>query len=408
MEQTYLDILKEWEDRVADPAVYEHLDTLFPAFSFRRLQQGSAKDHWASRYKLDLTLPKYKNAEKTVVYRSDMRFREQGDWSGGIGVMDRIMQEQGFASVYEAYLFVSSALHLDMPKPDSREVAAAIGKSERRSALLDTLMDYFCWNLHNNRSAKAASVRQYLKKGRGFTDEQIERFSFGFVPDWSKVVRYITIDKNFRLEELDEVCGVRNSEGYTAVGKTHTLAIPYISGGKLKGFLFRRTDDAKDGPKYIANAALDRKSAFFNIAADREPKDLVVVEGEFDSIKASAEGIENAVAIGGSEISGERRKQIEDAFSRRVQKITLCLDLDSVKDDPAVPNMEARHEHLMKSIHTIKDVDFTFDEIYVALFKEPGDPDQFIRERGVLEFQKLLDGALPYWKYLSDYKEKAL
>ena len=93
MDNTYLDILKEWEDRVADPAVYEHLDTLFPAFSFRRLQQGSAKDHWASRYKLDLTLPKYKNAEKTVVYRSDMRFREQGDWSGGIGVMDRIMQE---------------------------------------------------------------------------------------------------------------------------------------------------------------------------------------------------------------------------------------------------------------------------------------------------------------------------
>jgi hypothetical protein len=44
----------------------------------------------------------------------------------------------------------------------------------------------------------------------------------------------------------------------------------------------------------------------------------------------------------------------------------------------------------------------------VALFKDPSDPDQFIRERGVLEFQKLLDGALPYWKYLSDYKEKAL
>ena len=244
MDNTYLDILKDWEDRIADPAVYEHLDALFPGFAFRRLQQGSAKDHWASRYKLDLTLPKYKNAEKTVVYRSDMRFREQGDWSGGVGVMDRIMQEQGFVSVYEAYQYVSSALHLDMPKPDSREVAAAIGKSERRSALLDTLMNYFCWNLKNNRSAKAASVRQYLKKGRGFTDEQITQFSFGFVPDWSKVVRYITIDKNFRLEELDEVCGVRNSEGYTAVGKTHTLSIPYISGGKLNGFLFRRTDDA--------------------------------------------------------------------------------------------------------------------------------------------------------------------
>ena len=403
MEQTYLDILKEWEDRVADPAVYEHLDTLFPGFAFRRLQQGSAKDHWASRYKLDLTLPKYKNAEKTVVYRSDMRFREQGDWSGGIGIMDRIMQEQGFASVYEAYQYVSSALHLDMPKPDSREVAAAIGKTERRSALLDTLQDYFSWNLRNNRSAKAAAVRQYLKKGRGFTEEQIERFSFGFVPDWSKVVRYITIDKNFRLEELDEACGVRNAEGYTAVGKTHTLSIPYISGGKLKGFLFRRTDDAKDGPKYIANAGLDRKSAFFNIAADREPKDIIVVEGEFDALKASAEGLENVVAIGGSDISGERRKQIEDAFSRRVRKITLCLDLDSLKDEPGVPDLEARHEHLMKSIHTIKDVDLSFENIYVADFPEVGDPDEFIRSRGVAYFKSLLDKAIPYWEYLGGY-----
>ena len=95
----YISILKEWECKVADPAVYEHIDVLFPEFSFRRVQRGSDRDHWASRYKMDLTLPRVRNAEKTVVYRSEMRFREQGNWSASVSVMDRIIQEQRFPSI---------------------------------------------------------------------------------------------------------------------------------------------------------------------------------------------------------------------------------------------------------------------------------------------------------------------
>ena len=402
MEFAYLDILREWEDRVADPAVYEHMDTLFPAYGFRRLQAGGPKDRWASRLKLDLTIPRIKNAEKTVVYRSEMRFREQGNWSESISVMDKYMRDEGLQNIYEAYQSVSVRLGLDMPRPDSREVGEAVGRTERRAALLDTLLGYFCWNLENNRSAKAAAVRQYLKKGRGFTPQQSSILCLGFVPDWSKVVRYVTIEKGFRLEELDEACGVRNSEGYTAVGKTHTLAIPYECGGILKGFLFRRIDDNREGPKYIANAGLDRKSVFFNISADRDPKDIIVVEGEMDALKANAEGIENVVAVGGSEIAGERRRQIEDALKRGVRSITLCFDLDGSGDDGTVPNHDSLHEHVMKSVRTIKDVSPSFDDIRVAVFPEVSDPDEYIRGRGVQAFRDLVEGAVPYWQY--DYQ----
>ena len=403
MEESYFDILKDWENRVADPAVYEHIDVLFPEFSFRRVQRGSDRDHWASRYKMDLTLPRVRNAEKTVIYRSDMRFREQGNWSGGLRVMDRIIQDLGLSSIYEAYKYVASKLCLSMPMADSKEVAEAVSRSQRRTALLETLLDYFCWNLQNNRSQKASSVRGYLKRQRGFTPEQASGLRLGFVPDWSKVVRYVTIDKKFRLEELDEVCGVRNSDGYTSVGKYYLLSIPYECGGVLKGFLFRRIDDTREGPKYIATANLDRKSAFFNIAADRDPKEIVVVEGEMDALKAAAEGIANVVAIGGSEISGERRRQVEDALRRGATKITLCLDLDVLKDDPSRGNLAARHEHLRRSIHTIQDVAPSFEEIYVALFTDPSDPDEYIRGRGAEAFRALVSEAVPYWKYMYDY-----
>ena len=152
MEDSYLDILKDWETRVADPAVYESIDVLFPEFAFRRVQRGSERDHWASRYKMDLTLPRVKNAEKTVVYRSEMRFREQGNWPAGISVMDKIIHDQGLSSVYEAYKYVASKLVLDMPRPDSKDVAEAVSRQQRLASLLDTLVDYFCWNLEFSQS----------------------------------------------------------------------------------------------------------------------------------------------------------------------------------------------------------------------------------------------------------------
>lgn len=388
---------------MADPAVYEHLDILFPGFDFRRIQQGSDRDHWASRYKMDLTLPRTRNAEKTVVYRSEMKFREQGDWQSGIGIMDKITNDNGFHSIYEAYRHVASRLSLDMPQPDTGEVSEAVSREQRRTSLLETLVDYFGWNLMRNSSNKAESLRRYLKERRGFTTEQVSMLRLGFVPEWSKVIRHVTIGKGFRIEELDDVCGVRNADGYTSVGRSHILSIPYECGGVVKGFIFRRIDDSRDGPKYIATADLDRKSAFFNIPADVNSKGIIVVEGEIDSLKATSEGIRDVVAIGGSEISGERRRQVEDAFRRGVDRITLCLDLDPVKEEPDRGNIRTRHAHLMRSIHTIKDVAPSFEGIFVALFNEPSDPDEFIRARGADAFRTLLARAVPYWQYAYDY-----
>ena len=402
-EELYIAILREWEGRVADPVIYEHLDILFPAFAFRRVKAGQSDDHWASRYKLDLTIPRYRNAEKTRVSR-DLRFHEQGDWDNYESFVDMYMRDRGFTNMYEVYRDVSRVLGLAMPMPGDKEVVEAVERKSRRAALMDTLVDYFCWNLENNKSQKASATRTYLKKSRGLTLEAASRLCLGFVPGWEKVTRYITIDRHFKKEDLDAVCGVVNEENFTAVGKSHVLAIPYECGGVVKGFLFRRIEDSKPGPKYLANADLDRGSVFFNIKADRDPKDIIVVEGEMDALKATAEGIDNVVAIGGSEIAGERRRQVEDALRRGVKKITLCLDLDPRKDSEE-PNFEGRHAHLMKCVHTIKDVDPSFEEIYISSFDTPSDPDEFIRKNGVEAFRKMIVDAVPYWEYLYAYKK---
>ena len=407
MTKEYLDILREWQTKVLRPCVYEHVDELFPSYQFRRINPGDPnRDHWASRYKLDKTIPKNKTAEKTVIYQFEMHFREQGDWKGSaISILDFYMQEYGVGNINEACQALDARFGLDMPRKDSPDVVAKVQKKARKEALLEDLMGYFAWNLENNSSDKAQKTRSYLTKKRGFTKEQISRLNLGFVPDWGTVMRFITQRKGYSIEELEAACEVRNAEGRTSVGRTYTLAIPYECAGALKGFIFRRIDKG-EGPKYMASQDLDRKSAFFNITADPDPKDIVVVEGEFDALKATAEGIENVVAIGGSDISGERRSQVEDALSRRgVNKIILCLDLDAEKDDPSVAKTQQRHEHIMRSIHTIKDVDLDFEEIYIASFPEPSDPDEYIRTYGVEVFRDLLGRAVPYWEYLFDYKK---
>lgn len=402
----YLDILREWEETIARPYVYEHVDTIFPAYQFRRVNPGEpSRDHWASRYKLNLTIPKNKNAEKTVIYRSNMRFREQGEFDKPIGIMDLYMKQEGIVDIYRAFQKLSADYHLGMPESNSPDVVRKTSERATTANILDELVSYFAWNLENNSSSKAAATRRYLTGNRGFTKEQISRLNLGFVPEWGKVIQFMTKQKGHTLEEFTRACEVRNSDGKTSVGRKHTLAIPYECGGFLKGFIFR-TVEAEDGPKYMACQDLDRKSVFFNIKADSDPKDIIVVEGEFDALKAEAEGVENVVAIGGSEIAGERRRQVEDAILRRgVKKITLCLDLDAETDDPAKAKTQQQYEHIMRSIHTIKEVDISFDEIYIVAFPYPTDPDEYIRANGVGAFKELIANAQPFWRYLFEYKE---
>jgi len=397
----FIELVDKWEREVADPFIFDHLDSLLPAFSFRRSRAGSNGDHWASRYKLDLTLPRRRNSEKTVVYRSDMSIREQGDFANGIWVIEYLRKDMGASSPYEVYKSIDSLFNLGMPKPNSTEMAKQIHDHEKRQMVLDALQDYFTWNMaHNARNPKVTKTRSYLR-GRGYDEQKIVDSGLGFVPSWDKVEKRITQEKGLPKEILDQVCGVRNEEGKTSVGNKHVLSIPYICGGILKGFIFRRIDSS-DPPKYIACQNLDRKSVFFNIPTRAQY--VVVVEGEFDALTATVMGVPDVVAIGGSDISGERKKQVEDAFARGVERIYLCPDLDETTDSEGqtIPNFKKRYQVVMKSIHTIKDVKIDFEQIYVINFPYPCDPDSYIREFGKDAFIQLLKDAVPYWQFVAD------
>lgn len=390
----YLDILKDWERTTANPVIYDNIDTLFPAFGFRRIQEGTDKDRWISSLKLDLSRPKTPNKEKTVVCAVDFKFREQGEWENSVGVIDKLMDEYGYSSVYDVYRYIASRFCLDMPTAGNS--SNKVEKSKNK--ILDALQDYFCWNLANNNSPVCSKAREYLS-GRGFDGESIKKLGFGFVPSWDKVQAYITSPRmRFSKQDLDNACRVRSEDGYTTIGRKHVLAIPYRCGGELKGFLFRAIDSDIQ-PKYKANTGLERTSSFFNMPSDRKEKSIIVVEGEMDALTATAAGIEGVVAIGGSDITGERRSLIYDALGRNTKKITLCLDLDADKEGK--PNGKKRFNAVRRSLHTIFDISSDFNEVYVASFPVVTDPDEYIRKYGAESFQRIIDKAVPWWEYLS-------
>lgn len=390
----FLDILKEWEKTVVNPIIYENIDILFPSYGFIRERRGSDKDCWASPLKLDLSTPKTPNKKKTVVSICDFRFREQGDWDNSIGVIDKLMEDYGYSSVYDLYRTIAERFGIEIPTTGSTFCKV----ESKRTKILEALSDYFKWNLTNNNGSECKKTREYLK-ARGFSQEWIDKLGFGFVPSWEKVEKYITSPRmRITKEELEDACKVASDEGYTSIGKKHVLAIPYRCGGEIKGFMFRTiSDDAQ--PKYKANTGLDRKSCFFNIESNREAKEIIVVEGEMDALTASAAGIEGVVAIGGSDISGERRTQVYDALGRNTKRITLCLDLDAGQDGK--PNGQKRFNAVRKSLHTIFDVSPAFNEVYVACFPEVTDPDEYIRKNGKDAFLKLIQKAVPWWEYLN-------
>ena len=393
--QDYIDILKEWQQNVLFPLVFDHLDELLPSYRFRRLR-NRGRDYWASAQKIDGSAPKTPNREKTVVYRDDMNLREQGDWNSPVSVVDAICRHEGLSSMYEFNVYVSGRYGLEMPNTGGSAGTRTVSRSQVQRKVLDALQDYFRWNLKNNSSRRADQVRSYLADQRGFPLEEALSAGFGFVPSWERVTKFITEHKGIAKEDLDSACGVG-----AGVGETHVLSIPYVCGGVLKGFLFRCVE-RRVSPRYMANSGLDRKNVFFGIPSRTES--LLVVEGEMDALKCRQAGFGNAVAIGGSEVSGERRRQMEDAFRRGVKAVTLCLDLDRTKDGTA--DTDSHYRHIMKSVHTIRDIEPFFEDIRVVCFDEPCDPDECIRKSGADAFIKAVADAKPYWEYLYEYHKK--
>ena len=362
--------ITDWIKYELYPTLFESIDTALPEHNFKRYSGG-----WRSKTYLDGS-PHKNRADKTVVTKKAPGYiLEQG--GDILSLVDYVMRRDGVEFI-QAVKTLADVVGLQLPKGDFNQESYQRYKDQ--ATLLEDCNSYFIYCLEN--STGADEVRAYLSS-RGYSDEDVKDMELGYIPSQDKLFKYL-LSKGYSQSLIDEV--VKLNKG---IGSTHRLTIPYRSGGSVKGFKFRTIGDHK--PKYLNSTGLDRLGGFFNLSGIKGDKDVVIVEGELDSLFATARGIDNVVATGGSSIAPE---QVRDAIKRGAKSFTLCLDRDPGKEVETYKKINSAIEVILGE---------GVKRIYIVNLPSSGDkkvdPDSLIRESGVDSFKQAIKEALPYYDY---------
>ena len=293
-------------------------------------------------------------------------------------IVDYVIKRDGVEFI-QAAKTLADVVGLQLPKGEINQESYQRYKDQ--ATLLEDCNRYFTDCLAN--STGADEVRAYLSS-RGYSDEDVKAMELGYIPDQDKLFKYL-LSKGYSQSLIDEV--VKLNKG---IGSTHRLTIPYRSGGSVKGFKFRTVGDAT--PKYLNSTGLDRLGGFFNLSGIKGDKDVVIVEGELDSLSATARGVENVVATGGSSIASD---QVKDAIRRGAKSFTLCFDTEPGKEEETAKRITSAIEVILGE---------GVNRVYIVTLPDLGggktDPDRLIKESGVEAFREALSSRLTYGAYL--------
>jgi DNA primase len=361
-------MITDWINNNLYPSLFDCLDTALPELNLERFSGG-----WRSSLKLDLSNPKVNRKDKTVVSNKAIgRILEQG--GANLSLIDYVINRDSITFI-EAVNKLANIVGLQVPKGDYEDYR----RDNYKANLYEDSNSYFIYSLETLEEAK--EIKAYLSS-RGYSEEVIKAMELGYIPSQDRLINYL-LSKGHSKETINDF--IQD----TRIFKTHKLSIPYRTGAYIKGFKFRTTGE--DKPKYINSTGLDKSGGFFNLSGLKGDKDLIIVEGELDSLQATVKGVENVVSIGGSKPSPE---QIKNAIQRGAKSFTICLDRE--------PNKE---EDTTKTVNEIIQIilDEGVNKVYIVTLPDLGggktDLDRLIKEKGVDTFKDSIKRALIYYKF---------
>jgi DNA primase catalytic core len=365
--------ITDWIKYELYPTLFESIDTALPEHNFKRYSGG-----WRSKTYLNGS-PHRDRADKTVVTKKAPGcILEQG--GEVLSLVDYVMRRDKVEFI-QAVKTLADVVGLQLPKGDLNQ--ESYQKYKDQATLLEDCNSYFIYCLEN--FTEANEVRAYLSS-RGYSGEDVKAMELGYIPDQEKLFKHL-LSKGYSQILIDEIVKIKTD---TRIGSTHRLTIPYRSGGSVKGFKFRTVGDAT--PKYLNSTGLDRLGGFFNLSGIKGDKDVVIVEGELDSLSATARGVDNIVATGGSSISSD---QIKDAIKRGAKSFTLCFDTEPGKEDKTAKTLNSAIEVILGE---------GINRVYIVTLPDLGgaktDPDRLIKDSGVEAFREALSSRLTYGAYL--------
>ena len=212
-------------------------------------------------------------------------------------------------------------------------------------------------------------------KGRGISDEAIEKFRIGYAPEsWGFLLEFLVRKKKLAVEDLQRagliIKGQRDYDRFR-----NRIVFPLSNHrGQIVGFAGRVMPgaDEKAGGKYVNTPETEiyhKSELLYGLditrAEIKAKGQAVVVEGEIDAIASWQGGVKNVVAIKGSALT---EKQVE-LLRRICDTVILALDTDMAGDAAARRGISiADSVGLM-----VKVINSKSETLNPKHFKDPGD-----------------------------------
>ena len=223
---------------------------------------------------------------------------------------------------------------------------------------------------------------------RGLTDELIKKFRLGYAPSNNDLKAYLASKgvNEFDMAELGLIATPQDQNKVSHDFFRNRVMIPIFNkqnrpiafGGRIIG---------EGQPKYLNSPETTlfnkRKMLYnFNFARDKgfDAKRLIVCEGYMDVIALDKFGFSYAVAPMGTALTED---QITEAW-KVVNEPVLCFDGDSAGIKAALRSID-RALPILKPGYSLQ---FMF-------LPNKLDPDEFLRDKGADEFEKLFSSTTP-------------
>jgi DNA primase len=247
-------------------------------------------------------------------------------------------------------------------------------------------LKYFRDNLFNSDEGKRAF--EYLKN-RGINSDSIELFSLGYAKNkWDGLYIYLK-EKSCDIKKSVELgLLVKNEKNHFYDRFRGRVIIPIFSeSGEIIAFGGRTLFEDKSKYLNSPDTLLYKKSKHvygFNFSKEfiRETGKSILVEGYFDMISLFQNGVKNVVASLGTALT-DSQTYILKRFS---DNIYMFYDNDKAGISAIIRGIGEMFEQ----------------DVYPRILSYKGlkDPDEFIKKRGIKEFNRLVDESFDAFSFL--------
>jgi len=243
------------------------------------------------------------------------------------------------------------------------------------------------WKRYVKELEKSKEAKDYLKS-RGFSEEDIAKFGFGYVPKRSSISIEVAEGMNIIPEELVRY-GIALKKGDRFVDRFEGRIVVPIKNDSGHIVAFGGRALGNEEPKYLNSPETryfsKKKILFLFDEAKKVAKEVgffVITEGYFDALAFRRDGIPTAVAVLGASLSREAILKLS-AYSKNV---ILCFDND-----------RAGFRATLKSLEDLLEYEFN---VLVATPSPYKDPDELFQKEGEGSLKKMLKNSRSFEYFL--------